>query len=484
MLVLRRFLISLVAVILVWRIAAVGMSTHYAELLEEGDEDAASKALIWNGRQPEALLHQARVSSERDPETAADLLAQAYDANPAAPWPLMAMASLVQGDQARSESLVTTAVNLAPSDPRIHNRAAAYWISRDNLGQAMRHWSLAMEAYPASKRQLFPILLEAAEDPRARSAFKPFAESPPAWWEAFFESVASKVWDLDTVRALYAFRRESSRAPITEPERQAYVARLKKDGIVVEAYIHWINGLTREQRGRLGLIYDGGFELEPSNWGFDWRLRSTPTTIVNRAHTYGVDGHSALHLVFKDHNKGFRGVAQALFLAPGLYRVTGKVRTDRLQTEGGLKWLVRCLQPTAKVLGESDRFLGSNEWEEFAFELEVPASCVLQELLLVSAGTRAFERKTTGEVWFDRLAIRQISKLARATNAELTGIVSRNTPKNEGGKQHESFPVSDQPSEEEGGAESAQRDSPINSTANDTSIPTDNASAPKTETRP
>ncbi len=93
-------------------------------------------------------------------------------------------------------------------------------------------------------------------------------------------------------------------------------------------------------------------------------------------------------------------------------------------------------------------------------------------------------RKTTGEVWFDRLAIRQISKLARATNAELTGIVSRNTPKNEGGKQHESFPVSDQPSEEEGGAESAQRDSPINSTANDTSIPTDNASAPKTETRP
>jgi hypothetical protein len=272
----------------------------------------------------------------------------------------------------------------------------------------MRHWSFALEADPKLRDQVFPILLALAEDPSTRPAFKPFATAPPSWWEAFFAEVAKRALDVEPARLLFALRRESAQAPVTEQERQTYVSRLTKDGRISEAYIEWVNGLDRGQRAQLGLIHDGGFELEPSNWGFDWHVRSTPKALVDRARTYGIDGDQALHVLFERQEQRFADVYQPLFLDPGLYRLTGRVRTDSLDTQGGLKWTLRCLLPEAMDLAESERFLGANEWRDFGVEFQVPESCVLQEIRLVSAGKRPFEHKIAGGAWFDRMAIRKL----------------------------------------------------------------------------
>jgi hypothetical protein len=85
------------------------------------------------------------------------------------------------------------------------------------------------------------------------------------------------------------------------------------------------------------------------------------------------------------------------------------VRTESLETQGGLKWVLRCLVPDTRSLGESERFLGSNEWRDFGFEFEVPEACRMQEIRLESAGKRPFEHKIDGGAWFDRLAVRRVS---------------------------------------------------------------------------
>ncbi len=217
---------------------------------------------------------------------------------------------------------------------------------------------------------------------------------------------------------LYALRSESPQAPLTEPERQAYVSRLQKEGRITEAYIDWINGLSRAQRRELGLIHNGGFELEPTNWGFDWQVRTRRGVVVDRAQTYGIDGKKALHLLFNGHDRPYQDVSQLLFLDPGPYRLTGRVRTDSLETQGGLKWIVRCLIPDAQDLGESERFLGTNQWREFGVEFVVPEDCTLQEIRLVSAGKRKFEHQISGGAWFDRMAIRKLPNLAKAEGIE------------------------------------------------------------------
>ena len=38
------------------------------------------------------------------------------------------------------------------------------------------------------------------------------------------------------------------------PERKSYVARLMKEALIAEAYMVWVNSLTRDQRKRLGPV--------------------------------------------------------------------------------------------------------------------------------------------------------------------------------------------------------------------------------------
>jgi hypothetical protein len=91
------------------------------------------------------------------------------------------------------------------------------------------------------------------------------------------------------------------------------------------------------------------------------------------------------------------------------------VRTDSLASQGGLKWVVRCRFPQPADLGESERFLGSSEWRDFSFSIQVPEGCLAQEIRLVSAGTREFEHKMTGGIWFDGLSIRRDAGAAAAS---------------------------------------------------------------------
>ena len=414
MLILRRLLIAGIAVLLVWRIGASGLAGHYAERLAQGDNTAAAPALTWDSRQPEALYVQAVEVSASDPEAALALLLRAYRQNPAETRPLIAAARILleRGDEARADALVNAATALRPADPRIQRHATGYWLARGDLAKALPHASFALETNPDSRAQLFPFLLEVADEPATRLALRPFTQSPPVWWEEFFAEVARRALDVEAVRVLYALRSQASRAPVTEAERKSYVARLIQDGRIAEAYIAWLNGLDRSERGQLGLVHNGGFELEPRNWGFDWQLRSSPTALIDRRRTHGSDGSLALNLRFERHEARFANLHQMLFLDPARYRLSGRVRTDSLETKGGLKWVVRCLQPEVAELGESERFLGTNEWRDFSIAFEVTEPCTLQEIRLVSAGSRRFEHEMTGSAWFDRIAIRRVPTTA------------------------------------------------------------------------
>ena len=419
MIFFRRLLLLSVAAWLVWRIVAVGLSAHYMES-PQATPDAASKALAWNPRQPVALYRRGLALREQDPDAAATLLARAYTENPTDVRPLVALARLsqTQDDQERSEALLATALRLAPADPRVHQQAAEYWVARGDIEAALRHWSSVLEIDPARKDSLFPTLLRIAEDPRTRLALQPFATAPASWWASFFAEVAAKARETETIRILYALRKDSPQEPVTDEERKAFVERMMVSGHVAEAYVDWVGGLDRQQRQALGLLYNGGFELEPLNWGFGWRIRSRPQALVDRGTTFGVEGDQALRLIFRRYEGHFAGIAQSLFLDPGRYQLTGRVRTDSLESAGGIRWSVQCMLPEDRELGASERFLGANQWRGFAFEFAVPEACALQELRLVSAGERTFERRISGSAWFDRFAIRKLAGGADAPDVD------------------------------------------------------------------
>jgi len=279
----------------------------------------------------------------------------------------------------------------------------------------MAAWSRAMEADPQETGELYKILQRVFEDPRTRPLINPYALKPPAWWDGFFRHIASTTVDAETVRALFAARRAPGAAPLCLIEREAYIARLRKEGLSTEAYLVWVNGLDAAQRQGLGLINNGGFENEPSGQGWDWVLLPNKNLIIETASTHGGEGRRALHLSFRGFDQPFGHVSQELFLESGWYRLSGRVRPNGLKTTGGLQWAIDCTDGLKTTrLATTERVLGASQWEDFELEFEIPTQCARPVLRLVGAVRTSTDRRIEGSIWYDALRIQRLPPRATA----------------------------------------------------------------------
>jgi len=404
------YLLAALAVLLAWRIVVVGLTDYYIDRIRAGDTNAIAKALFWDDDHPVALYYKAAQIHEKDPATATELLRASIRGNPTDSRPLALLARIRadDGDVETADRMMELALQLTPVDAETRVNAARYWYRRGELDRAVNDIALALESDGDLKDELFPVFFEIAENPAARSSLETLALEPPSWWDGFFSELIRRARDTESVRALFRYRMASKQYPVTRKERDEFISRLRRDGFITEAYLAWIDGLDEDQLHHLGNLFNGNFELEFSNSGFGWHAGNLRRTgiVLNTARTYGIDGEAALHVSFDGKRQRFSHLYQPLRLDPGKYRLTGKVRIDKLKSSGGLQWKVRCITGDQKVeLGASERFLGSSEWMDFSIDFSVPDGCRGQELRLVSTGRRNADHEIKGEIWFDSMSI-------------------------------------------------------------------------------
>jgi hypothetical protein len=332
--------------------------------------------------------------------------------NPADARPLLLLGEIARrrDELARADELFRLATRLMPVKPTVLKAAAAYWVRRGNTQLAVDYWARALEADARLKAELFPVFKEIGETAGIRELLRALTNAPPSWWEWFFVKFAYHAASIEDVRAVFNMRKESEQQPPTREERLALVYRLQKEGLTSEAYLAWINSLDPPETELLGLLYNGNFENEISNAGFDWHIRKLDAGEVKRARTRGIEGENALQVVFRGGKNRFLHVWQPLFLGPGRYRLVGSLRSEGLDTAGGLRWAVYCTTDGGgwRPLGESEHFSKSLEWREFALEFTVPEECQGQALRLESTGRRAFEHVIKGSIWFDSMSIHKL----------------------------------------------------------------------------
>jgi hypothetical protein len=416
-LMLRRGAMLLLALVLGWQVITLQMSNHYANQAATGVPDAVDSALWWDGEQPRALELKARfllreAGEEPDEATrlqARQLLELATVADPAR-GNVPAMLALLETGAPEADDRAALADRLAPVEPRVQRNLASYALLTENLRQAVIHIARAMVGDRSSQERYFPLLMRIAADPEAREVLAAIATDPTPfpWWSSFFNHVARNAEDLDALRNLVALREASTALPMQEYERNLYINRLRKEGLLAEAYLHWVNGLNKEQLGTLGYLYDGSFEHEFDNdSGFGWVARPPRKSGIRiaRGDTYGVSGDSALRVSFRGKRVRFAHVYQQLFLPPGQYRVSGRARPDKIKARRGLQWRVYCSTGAKGSLGESGLFVGTGDWRPFDFTVTVPPECSGQILRLYSAGNREVDHEVQGTIWFDDMQI-------------------------------------------------------------------------------
>jgi hypothetical protein len=398
-----------VAGLLAWRILAIGLADHYASPRVGLATPDSQAALVWSPTQPDALIDVGARAATSDPQAAGAALRLALSADPTEHRALMLLAGLPdQGEKA--DSLVEAALRVAPSDPQLLMQAGAQWAKRGDAVRSLDSFSRAMIANRDLSEQLNPVLLAFLEGAETRDLLKPYVKEPPIWWDNFFRHATQNALDVETVRWLYALRKTESAVPLSDIERDTYVGRLRRDRRFTEAYLSWINGLDEVERQALGLLNNGSFEIVPTNRGFDWRLYQAPNLVLETAETYGTDGKRALHLAFRGFDARFANVSQDLFLEPGSYRLSGRVRADGLRSSGGLLWKVFCDNDVEPVpIAETERFLGSNQWEPFDLDFAVPLDCERPVLRLLGAVRTPLDQRLDGSIWFDALSVARLA---------------------------------------------------------------------------
>lgn len=402
---LRLYRVLLVggALFLSWRIVAVGLAQFYAEA-RDGKQYA--KALAWYPDHPEALLQQARATM--DTQAKETLLRRAYRENPANAEALMDLVEigLARGETNRTDQEAALAERLEPANPTLRLRLADYWFKRNMPDKGIQQWDFALRIQPAWGVHLFPVMLRVAEIPEGIALFQRLAKPLPPWWQPFFSYAVKNAAHVETARALYALR-SAAREPLSLGELNAYLERLMSEGFAAEAYLTWVNTLQPEQLRVLGYLYDGGFERASFAGAFDWDVYQGPGVQVEAVRTYGASGERALRLEIQGRLEARRLISQLLSLpVGGSYRLVGQVRPSQVAVAGGLQWSIYCL-PSQKLLGSSERFLGSDDWRAFVAPFAVPEDdCANQRLDLHPVGPIYGE--TSSVIWFDGLAVERL----------------------------------------------------------------------------
>lgn len=386
---------------LAWRMVTLNLADQHAQELKD-----PAAALAWDAAHPGANLALGLATVAKDPDTARARLQAAIDGNPGEARAYAALGLLLEnrGETERAQQAMETAARLAPQRSDVQMEVATFWMRRGDFARALTHWDTVLRHNGRQHAQLFPGLLELAADPARHAAFMALLKEPVQWWPAFFVHAANKAPNVDTVRVLFNLQKGGPNAA-TPDMLHAWLARLQKEGLWLEAWLVWLDSLPKAQIERVGYLFNGSFEMPIGNLGFDWIHQKHPAVSLDTAGTYETTGDRALRVSFRGLRVQFQHLYQYLMLPPGDFHLQGRVRPDNLEAPQGMQWALWCVG-APEPLAVSERFRGSTPWTRFRMPFSVPAEgCPVQMLRLELAGTVRLDFDANGTIWFDDLGI-------------------------------------------------------------------------------
>jgi hypothetical protein len=170
------------------------------------------------------------------------------------------------------------------------------------------------------------------------------------------------------------------------------------------------------------LLYNGDFEGQPLNTGFDWRLSDSQDLEFDLADPTAYHGTKCLRIEFPvGQNSEYDLVDQVVRIKPGTrYQLTAYVRSDNLTSDSGprLRTIeMGCADCAARV---SDPTLGTTAWHPVSVEFVTQPQTTAVRISFWRPQDRTSSRDITGKVWLDDVTLRQMDAPDPHVNQERT----------------------------------------------------------------
>jgi hypothetical protein len=262
--------------------------------------------------------------------------------------------------------------------------------------------------------QVHPELLMTALGEFARAGY------PPAWLvehvlppqpSAALRAVEFFLAQGDLDGALLAWGRAvSQQAPVPLPQSVGLVTALLNGHRFAAARTAWQQAL---QMAGIALpderqpVYNGDFERDPLNGGFDWHLEQAPGVRVELDPVVTCSGHRSVRLRFDGtQNVAFQHVYELVPVRPGArYRLRACVRTQGLTTDQGIWLAVTPVDQPDRILGATSPLTGTQPWHEVEAELTVCSECPVVVLSIRRSLSSHLDNQIAGTAWVDRVRL-------------------------------------------------------------------------------
>jgi Tfp pilus assembly protein PilF len=299
-----------------------------------------------------------------------------------------------------ANDLLEIAAQRSPRVPQVRAQLAVGRLQAGDLQGAMTQIDALLRFNPDQGKQFLPAMAQQSMDPRFADVMVATLVRNPPWRGSFLEVINRKAPPA-AVDNIYA--RLMAAGGLSVDEARLWLDYLIARGRWGDAFSSW-TGWLKPTPTQIPLVRNSGFEDEIDGVGFGWRNAATPGAFTDIEPGAGSDGSRAAHTHFIGRPAPGGNLRQPLFLGPGRYRMSVRVRADALQSDQGLVWGVRC--DRGAQIAASGPIQGSFGWKTVAVDFEVPpGDCQGQWLELRNPAVRGSAQQVQGDLWTDNIAI-------------------------------------------------------------------------------
>ena len=335
---------------------------------------------------------------------------RAVELNPRSAYEKLDLAGALEmsGQDAEAEKYFRAAQDNYPASAEVAWRYGNFLLRQGRLPESYAQIHRAAVADPA----LIPLAVSRGWNSSGDASVvldKILPPTPSAHWEAlaFFLQAREALAAVEVWNRLLALK-----FPIEWTRVFGLIDTLISQDLFDQAETVWRQALVAGEAplppsAGGSLVFDGGFENEPTNGGFGWRLQTVPGAEFTFDTAERHSGARSLRIVFDgSQNLYFEQVVQYVLVQPRTrYRFEAFLRTDGISTNSGIGFAIHNPRTTGDISVIIPGETGTQPWTLKEAEFTTGPETRLLRIAIRRAPSGRIYNKLRGTVWVDDVAL-------------------------------------------------------------------------------
>lgn len=342
--------------------------------------------------------------TERNFPAAVALYQEALRRDPASAyrWADLAEAFYAAGDTPRARQSFDRALQLGPHILPVSVRDANFHFQLGEPDQALASSARILATAPDYDEILFSYLDRLVPDPN--QVLAEIGSNQRATISYLHHLVDAG----NVPSAEVAWRRLLGKRYADDPLAAGYIdflLRQKRYDDAVRSWTDYLGSRHGDYPAR-NLLFNGGFETNPTGAAFDWRIQPSEKVDTTRDKTNPRSGTWSIHITFHgDDNVTYDNVMQTARVHAGPHRLTAWIRSDAITTNEGIRFRVFDAENPGRLDYKTSPIGGTHDWTRIDEAVAIPSNTNIVTVEVCRTPSQKFDNKIAGSAWIDDVSL-------------------------------------------------------------------------------